>query len=219
MNPRIQHEVRRGWHNTCMPVLNDEVPDGEFNDFLNNRFSHGGGDDDHHQSTPPSWLDDQELQWARGHIPMPYVHIVPIRVDDFGRVTSIATLLQANDDGVIERSLIAGRVLYCETIREAIARNIAKDLGSLALPLLPQSLQPFAVAEFFPTPALSEYCDLRQHAIALCYCVVIRGDCQTNKETLVVQWDDPHDPSFAHVLQQMDDGCRQIVQRALHWLR
>lgn len=58
-------------------------------------------------------------------------------------------------------------------------------------PQLPISLQPFTVAEFFPTPGLSDYYDPRQHAIALCYVVPIAGDCKPQDETLDVEWVDP----------------------------
>lgn len=83
---------------------------------------------------------------------MVYVEVVPVHTDEFGRITEIGTLLRVSDDGSVERTLVAGRVLYHESLREAIARNVAKDLGSLALPTLPPNLQPFTVAEFFPTP-------------------------------------------------------------------
>ena len=101
-----------------------------------------------------------------------------------GRIAQVGSLLRVSEDGSIERTLITGRVLYHETLREAIARNVAKDLGDIALPLLPVGLQPFTVAEFFPTPGLSEYYDPRQHAIALCYMVPIAGDCKPQDETL-----------------------------------
>ena len=42
---------------------------------------------------------------------------------------------------------ITGRVLFHETIRKSIARNISKDLGDMTLPHLPVNLQPFMVAE------------------------------------------------------------------------
>lgn len=105
-------------------------------------------------------------------------------------MAQIGSLLRVTDDGGIERTLIAGRVLYHESLREAVARNVAKDLGDIALPQLPISLQPFTVAEFFPTPGLSDYYDPRQHAIALCYVVPIAGDCKPQDETLDVEWVD-----------------------------
>ena len=117
----------------------------------------------------------------------------------------------------MERALISGRVLFHETLREAIARNISKDLGDLALPVLPVSPQPFTVAEFFPTPGVSEYFDPRQHAIALCYVIPIAGDCHPQDETLDVEWVDPHDDKLSIFLQQMCNGHGRIVQAALQW--
>lgn len=161
--------------------MNDEVPDegdfdanrhrGEFDDITPEDFIRGMGN-------PPGWLPSDEINRMRREIPIPYVVVVPVRTDDLGRVAQIGSLLRVTDDGGIERTLIAGRVLYHESLREAVARNVAKDLGDIALPQLPISLQPFTVAEFFPTPGLSDYYDPRQHAIALCYVVPIAGDCK-----------------------------------------
>ena len=118
----------------------------------------------------------------------------------------------------LERTLITGRVLFHESIREAIARNVAKDLGDIALPMLPQSLQPFTVAEFFPTPGLSEYYDPRQHAITLCYVVPIAGDCKPQDETLDVEWVDPRGEMMETFIRQMTNGHGRIVRQALAWL-
>lgn len=173
--------------------MNDEVPDegdfdanrhrGEFDDITPEDFIRGMGN-------PPGWLPSDEINRMRREIPIPYVVVVPVRTDDLGRVAQIGSLLRVTDDGGIERTLIAGRVLYHESLREAVARNVAKDLGDIALPQLPISLQPFTVAEFFPTPGLSDYYDPRQHAIALCYVVPIAGDCKPQDETLDVEWVD-----------------------------
>ena len=113
-----------------------------------------------------------------------YVEIVPVLTDSLGRVVQVGSLLCVGHDGSVERTLITGRVLYHETLREAIARNVAKDLGEIALPVLPQGLQPFTVAEFFPTPGLSEFYDPRQHAVALCYVVSIAGELKSRDEAL-----------------------------------
>ena len=150
-------------------------------------------------------------------MPIAYVEIVPVRTDDLGRIAQIGSLLRVADDGSIERTLITGRVLFHETLREAIARNVAKDLGDIALPVLPQSLQPFTVAEFFPTPGMSEYYDPRQHAIALCYVVTIAGDCKPQDETLDVEWVDPHGDLMETFLAQMTNGHGDIVRKALAW--
>ena len=126
--------------------MNDEVPDegdfdanrhrGEFDDITPEDFIRGMGN-------PPGWLPSDEINRMRHEIPIPYVVVVPVRTDDLGRVAQIGSLLRVTDDGGIERTLIAGRVLYHESLREAVARNVAKDLGDIALPQLPISLQPF----------------------------------------------------------------------------
>ena len=203
-----------------MPVMNDEVPDegdfdanrhrGEFDDITPEDFIRGMGN-------PPGWLPSDEINRMRHEIPIPYVVVVPVRTDDLGRVAQIGSLLRVTDDGGIERTLIAGRVLYHESLREAVARNVAKDLGDIALPQLPISLQPFTVAEFFPTPGLSDYYDPRQHAIALCYVVPIAGDCKPQDETLDVEWVDSDSDMLDTFVGQMSNGYGTIVCQALAW--
>lgn len=203
-------------------MLNDEVPDpdedgprrgrGEFDDITPEDFVRGsqGGD-------PPGWLQPGELVWLRAHMPVPYVQIVPVRTDELGRVSAVGVLLRVGDGGVVERELIAGRVLFHETLREAIARNIAKDLGELALPSLPQTMTPFTVAEFFPTPGVGDCYDARQHAIALCYVVPISGDCSPCDETLDVAWMQPDSPQLQECIASMSEGTGRIVRQALAW--
>lgn len=206
-----------------MPVMNDEVPDdgdfdagrrrGEFDDITPEDFARGT-----RRGDPPGWLDRPRLDEVRRSVPVVYVEVVPVHTDELGRATQIGTLLHASDDGSIERTLIAGRVLFHETLREAIARNIARDLGEIALPALPMSLQPFTIAEFFPTPGVSEFYDPRQHAVALCYAVPIAGDCRPQDETLDVEWIDVHAPALPALLDQMPYGHGVIARRALDWL-
>lgn len=208
--------------NGRMPVMNDEVPDdsdfdadrprGEFDHVTPEDFIRGAG-----RGNPPGWLGSDEIERIRSRMPIPYVEIVPVRTDDLGRVSQVGSLLRVVDDGSVERTLITGRVLFHETLREAIARNIAKDLGEIALPVLPAGLQPFTVAEFFPTPGLSECYDPRQHAIALCYVVPIAGDCKPQDETLDVEWVDPASDMLNVFLSQMTNGHGAIVRRALAW--
>lgn len=206
----------------CMPVMNDEVPDegdfdadrprGEFDHVTPEDFIRGSG-----HGNPPGWLDPADINRARSQMPIAYVEIVPVRTDEFGRVAQVGSLLRVTEDGSVERAVISGRVLFHETLREAIARNVAKDLGDIALPMLPVNLQPFTVAEFFPTPGLSEYFDPRQHAIALCYVVPIAGDCRPQDETLDVEWVDPHSDMLDTFLEQMTNGHDRIVRKALEY--
>lgn len=205
-----------------MSVLNDEVPDdsdfdagrkrGEFDHVTPEDFIRGSGD-----SNPPGWLEADEINRLRKEVPIVYVEIVPVRTDGLGRIEQVGSLLCVGHDGSIERTLIAGRVLYHESLREAIARNIAKDLGDLALPVIPQSLQPFTVAQFFPTPGLTEFYDPRQHSISLCYVIPIAGECKPQDETLDVEWCDPLSEQIQVCIEQMANGHGKVVRQALAW--
>ena len=207
--------------------MNDEVPDdgdydagrarGEFDHVTPEDFIRPSGGSRSGRDNPPGWLTPDAIDHVRGRMPIAYVEVVPVRTDEFGRILQVGSLLRVTDDGSVERALISGRVLFHETLREAIARNIAKDLGSLALPQLPVTPQPFTVAEFFPTPGIGEYHDPRQHAIALCYVVPIAGDCRPQDETLDVEWVDPRSELLDMFLDQMGGGHDRIVRAALAW--
>lgn len=202
--------------------MNGEIPDpddfdgsGESGDDFSNLtpddFIHGSGG-----GNPPGWISAAAIDQVRSQVPIPYVEVVPVRVDDFGRITSVATLLRVAPSTEFNRTLVTGRILLHESIREAIARNVGKDLGDMALPLIPASVQPFKVAEFFPTRGLSEFHDSRQHAIALCYVVPIAGDCKPQDDALDLEWNIPAKMDDAF-FESFADGHGAILRDALAW--
>jgi hypothetical protein len=128
--------------------------------------------------TAPGWLAPEELEQVRGRIPILYVDAVPVRVDDRGMVTHVGLLLRIGADGTVSRALVSGRVLYRERVRDALLRHLEKDLGPMALPNVPASLQPFTIAEYFPSAGVTPYHDQRQHAVSLAYIVPVKGDCR-----------------------------------------
>lgn len=165
-------------------------------------------------SEPTGWLSDRELQHVRGQLPMVYVNVVPVRVNAAGEVTQIGLLLRA-DEGVISRALVAGRVLYHERIRDAIIRNIEKDLGAVALPRVPTSPTPFAVAEYLPTVGASAFHDARQHAVALAYVVAVDGDCSPAQNALDIAWFSPEEAASEAVAEEMTGGQDVLLRQAL----
>ncbi len=162
-----------------------------------------------------SWLSEEELADARRRIPLLYVEAVPVRVDGMGVVTSVGILLRANDEGEITRTLVSGRVMYGETLRDALFRHLEKDLGPMAFPLLPASPVPFQVAEYFPIPGLSAYLDVRQHAVALAYVVPVTGTCEPRQDALELTWMSPAEASSAAVHSEMEGGRGTLLRAAL----
>lgn len=165
--------------------------------------------------TDESWLSEEDLDTIRGRVPMVYVEAVPVRIDHLGRVTHIGLLLRAMADGTISRAIVSGRVKWGETIREALARNLDKDLGPAAFPRIPASPTPFTVAEYMPDPSATGYHDPRQHAVSLAYVVPIEGECAPSQEALDFAWITCEDASQPEVSSEMTGGQDRIVRAAL----
>ncbi|MEC3998201.1 NUDIX hydrolase family protein [Actinacidiphila sp. DG2A-62] len=165
--------------------------------------------------TTPGWLSPEQLESTRAHMPILYVDAVPVRVDDSGEVTHIGLLLRIGPDGTVSRTLVSGRVLYHERVRDALIRHLEKDLGPVALPRVPASLQPFTVAEYFPTQGVTPYHDPRQHAVSLAYVVPVAGDCRPRQDALDLVWFTPNEAASAQLQQEMPGGQGVLLKQAL----
>ncbi|MEV2276984.1 NUDIX hydrolase family protein [Nocardiopsis sp. NPDC049922] len=165
--------------------------------------------------TQPGWFSPEELESIRGRMPVLYVQAVPVRVDESGSVTHLGLLMRAAPDGTFSRSVVSGRVLYHERVRDALLRHLEKDLGPVALPRIPTSPQPFTIAEYFPTPGITPFHDPRQHAVAMAYIVPVSGDCQPRQDALDLVWLTPEEAANPLVHQEMAGGQGVLVRQAL----
>jgi len=163
----------------------------------------------------PAWLSDVELEQVRGRLPLLYVEAVPVRVDGVGQVIEVGVLLRANAVGEMTRTLVSGRVMYGETLREALFRHLEKDLGPMAFPQLPASCVPFSVAEYFPMPGVSLYTDERQHAVSLAYVVPVTGTCEPRQDALELTWMTPAEAASAEVSDEMEGGRGALLRAGL----
>ena len=145
--------------------------------------------------------------------------MVPVRTDVDGAVAEVGLLLRASGAGQIVRAIVSGRVLIHETLREAIARHVEKDLGPMAMPRVPVSPVPFTVAEYFPTPGVSPFHDPRQHAISLAYVVPIDGETAPQEDALELSWFGVDELlGDSSPLHEMDGGRDLLVRRALAYM-
>jgi hypothetical protein len=161
------------------------------------------------------WLSEEELADARRRIPLLYVEAVPVRVDGLGQVTEVGVLLRVNSAGSITRTLVSGRVMYGETLRDALFRHLEKDLGPMAFPQLPASPVPFSVAEYFPFPGVTRFTDERQHAVALAYVVPVTGTCDPRQDALELTWMSPEEASSDGMVREMEGGRGSLLRAAL----
>lgn len=165
--------------------------------------------------TSPGWLSDDELEMTRGRVPIVYIDAVPVRVDHLGQVERVGTLLRGRSDGTLTRAVVSGRVLYGESVRDALWRHLNKDLGAEAEPQLPPSPAPFTIAEYFPDPERTGFHDHRQHAIALCFVVPVEGDCEPSHDALDFAWLTPQEAISPEVIAEMSGGQDRLVRLAL----
>lgn len=164
----------------------------------------------------PGWLSDFALAETRSRVPILYVEAVPVRMDDLGRVEHLGVLLRGSSTtGEMTRTLVSGRVMHGESVREALLRNVEKDLGPAALPQLPLSTVPFSVAEYFPLPGVTPLYDDRQHAVALAYVVPVRGECAPRQDALELTWLTPEEAASPDVLDDMEGGRGTLLKEAL----
>ena len=155
---------------------------------------------------PEGWLTEAELAAVRSRLPILYVDAVPVRVDESGDVNGV---------GEITRSVVSGRVMYHERVRDALVRHLEKDLGPMALPQIPPSPQPFTVAEYLPTPGITPYHDPRQHAVSLAFVVPVAGDCQPQQDALELTWLTPEEACAEPVQREMTPGPAYLLRQAM----
>lgn len=161
------------------------------------------------------WLPPDELAEVRERVPIVYVEAVPVRVDHLGAVQRVGLLLRNRPDGTISRSVVSGRVRYGETIREALWRNLSKDLGAEAEPQLPSDPAPFTVVEYFPDPRRSGFTDPRQHTVALAFLVPVGGECEPAQDALDLSWLSCAEAVSTDVAAEMSGGQDRLVRLAL----
>jgi hypothetical protein len=88
----------------------------------------------------------------------------------------------------------------------------------MALPQVPLSPQPFAIAEYFPTPGVTPFHDPRQHAVALGYIVVLMGDCAPTGDSLDLAWLTPVEAANLAATSEMSGGHGVVLRQALSHL-
>ncbi len=163
----------------------------------------------------PGWLNDEELLFVRGRVPVLYVEAVPVRLDGLGKVIEVGLLLRSTPEGHLTRAFVSGRVRFGEPLREALYRHLENDLGPMAFPQMPTSLMPAMVAEYFPMPGISQYVDERQHAVSLVYVVPVTGSCDPRQDALEVTWMTPEDALAADTTDELPGGRGLLLRQVL----
>lgn len=165
--------------------------------------------------TKNAWLTPEQMAALRNQVPLVYIDAVPVRVNTDGIVTHVGMLLRQTADGSISRTVVSGRVLLNERVRDALVRHLNKDLGPMAFPRIPPEPAPFTVVEYFTDPDISGFHDPRHHAVSLAFVVPVTGECHPTQEALDMAWFSPEQAVSEQVRREMTGGHDRLIRLAL----
>lgn len=165
--------------------------------------------------TKNAWLTPEQIAALRNQVPLVYIDAVPVRVSTEGVVTHVGMLLRQTADGSISRTVVSGRVLLNERVRDALVRHLNKDLGPMAFPRVPPEPAPFTVVEYFTDPDISGFYDPRHHAVSLAFVVPVTGECHPTQEALDMAWFTPEQAVSEQVRREMTGGHDRLIRLAL----
>lgn len=149
-------------------------------------------EDRQHSPAPGVWLAPDEWQRVQRSIPVLGVDVLPVRWTTHPRrsVAALGLILRDSPQGR-GWCLCGGRVLYGESLHEAIARQIRDTFGAAARFETHSGAQPLYVAQY--APAAREVrgfdaFDPRQHAIGLTFAVTLTGALTPRGEAHDFNW-------------------------------
>ena len=136
-------------------------------------------------------LDPDAWDALQRIIPIVCVDMLPVRLDESGRVSSIGLILRQVPHREPAWCLVGGRVRYSETLAEARTRQIEITLGSEVAGKTLLSGRPATVAEYAPSGAPRFNWDPRKHAVGITYLVELEGVPVPQGEALDFRWFEP----------------------------
>jgi len=163
-----------------------------------------------------NWLSDDEWEHIQTLVPILCVDILPIRLNENRELDSIGLILRETPLQGDRWCLVGGRVLYRETILEAIHRQLTHTLGSNISYDSDADRQPDYVAQYAPqtvTVAGFDAVDPRKHAVGLTYCIEISGQINPQFEAKDFKWFAPTEISLVPFGFHQDAVMGECLER------
>jgi len=137
-----------------------------------------------------SWFSSEDWKWIQRRFPVVCVDVLPIRFSGRARnsVEAVGLILRETPHQGRRWCLVGGRLLYGESLSNAVRRQIRETLGPRAHPVLKRGQQPLYVAQYSPSGKKPFALDPRQHAVGLTYVVEIKGVPQASGEAIRYEW-------------------------------
>ncbi len=134
-----------------------------------------------------TWLSFGDWRWIQGVLPIVCVDVLPIRRSSQG-VEAVGLILRETPHQVRRWCTIGGRLLYGESLPEAVKRQVRETLGPRACTAPAPAVRPTYVAQYSPRRTEVFCLGPRQHAAGLTYCLELDGYIEPQGEALSFQW-------------------------------
>ena len=138
--------------------------------------------------TRPRFPDD-EWQRIQGLMPIACVDALAIRGEPAGDDLQVGLILRDTPDEGRRWCLIGGRILYGESIAQALTRHVKDSLGGAVRFETTSGDQPLYVAQYAPDARPGFARDVRRHAVGLTFAIALGGDVRpAGAEALDFGW-------------------------------
>jgi ADP-ribose pyrophosphatase YjhB (NUDIX family) len=130
-------------------------------------------------------------------------------------VEAIGLILRETPNQGQRWCLVGGRLLYGESLRDAIVRQVGETLGTKARIHLKRDQQPLYIAQYAPHGIEPFGLDPRQHAVALTYISRITGSPVPQGEAVAFEWFDvrklPPPERFGFGQHRLVNACLRLL--------
>jgi hypothetical protein len=136
------------------------------------------------------WIPDADWARIQHQVPIACVDVLPVRPGDApgAAILEVGLIHRLTPDPGPRWCLVGGRILFEETLAEALERQVLVTLGPEAHARSLTGDHPLYVAQYAPTPRPGFERDPRQHAIGLTYAAFLEGTVRPTGEALDFRW-------------------------------
>ncbi|MCI3927163.1 NUDIX hydrolase family protein [Paenibacillus sp. TRM 82003] len=137
------------------------------------------------------WIEEAEWNRMQRMIPIVCVDVLVVKRSEEGCLSHVGLILRDTPHEGLKWCTVGGRMLYGESLDEALCRQLLDALGD-AIDIHPvHNDLPVYVAQYYPGLRACDGfdgVDPRKHAVGLTYCVELFGNIRPRNEAVDFRW-------------------------------
>lgn len=141
------------------------------------------------------WWDSDEWERIQKGLPIACVDVLPVRFSSGGekRLEMVGLILRDTPHQGRRWCFVGGRILYGESLGDAITRQVVSTLGDSVGFHVDPNQQPLYVGQYLPYASANFGFDPRKHALGLTYGLEITGTIVPCGEAISFEWFHPEE--------------------------